>query len=211
MSYELRQRFVELASAARNFPARHNCWFSPSGREQIETQSPPLVAGFFMRGRMGGMRYRKLRIAWSVAWGLAAVLLIVLWVRSYWCAEVVARFNPNWRLNVGSNHGVIYFVYDKSPPRPTSSFFQPIQYGSVSTVSTPYWSYCQIEVVAPGRWLEWKDLGSTVIGQVPDFLLVGLCVVGAVVPLWPRRYSMRTLLIATTLVAVVLGLVVWAA
>src|SRR5215212_8964377 len=30
------------------------------------------------------MRFRKLRIAWSVFWGLAAVLLIVLWVRSYW-------------------------------------------------------------------------------------------------------------------------------
>ena len=28
------------------------------------------------------MRFRKLRIAWSVFWGLAAVLLIVLWVRS---------------------------------------------------------------------------------------------------------------------------------
>ena len=30
------------------------------------------------------MRFRKLRIAWSVFWGLACVLLIVLWVRSYW-------------------------------------------------------------------------------------------------------------------------------
>src|SRR5438105_1666000 len=30
------------------------------------------------------MRFRKLRIAWSVFWGLAAVLLIALWVRSYW-------------------------------------------------------------------------------------------------------------------------------
>src|SRR4051812_38849637 len=29
------------------------------------------------------MRFRKLRIAWSVGWGLASVLLIVLWVRSY--------------------------------------------------------------------------------------------------------------------------------
>src|SRR3954466_10399403 len=29
------------------------------------------------------MRFRKLRIAWSAGWGLACVLLIVLWVRSY--------------------------------------------------------------------------------------------------------------------------------
>ena len=27
-------------------------------------------------------RFRKLRIAWSVGWGVLAVLLIVLWVRS---------------------------------------------------------------------------------------------------------------------------------
>jgi hypothetical protein len=29
------------------------------------------------------MKYRKLRIAWSVAWGVVAVLLCMLWVRSY--------------------------------------------------------------------------------------------------------------------------------
>ena len=33
------------------------------------------------------MRFRKLRIAWSVVWGIACVLLIVLWVRSYWSVD----------------------------------------------------------------------------------------------------------------------------
>src|SRR5689334_14707894 len=33
------------------------------------------------------MRFRKLRIAWSVFWGLACVLLTVLWLRSYWCFD----------------------------------------------------------------------------------------------------------------------------
>src|SRR3954465_12938116 len=33
--------------------------------------------------RIEGMRFRKLRIAWSVFWGVVCVLLIVLWVRSY--------------------------------------------------------------------------------------------------------------------------------
>ena len=38
------------------------------------------------------MRFRKLRIAWSVACGIACVLLIVLWVRSYWsCDQVLLR------------------------------------------------------------------------------------------------------------------------
>src|SRR4029079_4558075 len=34
------------------------------------------------------MRFRKLRIAWSVLWGFAAVLLVVLWVRSYQATDV---------------------------------------------------------------------------------------------------------------------------
>src|SRR3954470_20308364 len=29
------------------------------------------------------MKHRKLRIAWSVAWGVAAAMLIVLWASSY--------------------------------------------------------------------------------------------------------------------------------
>src|SRR4051812_40138543 len=37
------------------------------------------------------MKYRKLRIAWSVFCGIACVLLIALWVRSYWRTEFVER------------------------------------------------------------------------------------------------------------------------
>jgi hypothetical protein len=35
------------------------------------------------------MRFRKLRIAWSVACGIACVLLIALWVRSFWWWDTV--------------------------------------------------------------------------------------------------------------------------
>src|SRR5690242_21864416 len=35
------------------------------------------------------MRFRKLRIAWSVFWGLAAALLITFWARSYWWIDMV--------------------------------------------------------------------------------------------------------------------------
>src|SRR3954454_24663816 len=37
--------------------------------------------------RRDRMRFRKLRIAWSVGCAVACVLLIVLWVRSYWRVE----------------------------------------------------------------------------------------------------------------------------
>ena len=40
--------------------------------------------------------------------------------------------------------------------------------------------------------------------------LLAICLLAALPwPRWPKRFSLRTLLIATTLVAVVLGLVVW--
>src|SRR5262245_48974732 len=69
------------------------------------------------------MKYRKLRIAWSVAWGVIAVVLCVLWVRSYWRADALETpygyqlvslygsfqvapmdvpVGTNWKLNSGS-------------------------------------------------------------------------------------------------------------
>jgi len=36
------------------------------------------------------MRFRKLRIAWSVAWSVIVVPLCVLWVRSYWLIDNAA-------------------------------------------------------------------------------------------------------------------------
>jgi hypothetical protein len=49
------------------------------------------------------MRFRKLRIAWSVAWGLLAVLLVVLWVRSYWHQdELVGSIGTTGLMNISS-------------------------------------------------------------------------------------------------------------
>ena len=36
------------------------------------------------------VRFRKLRIAFSATCLIACVLLIVLWVRSYWCTEDIS-------------------------------------------------------------------------------------------------------------------------
>jgi hypothetical protein len=56
------------------------------------------------------MKYRKLRIAWSVAWGIVAVLLIALWVRSYWVADVIGRTSPLREVIWESNRGSLSYV-----------------------------------------------------------------------------------------------------
>jgi|SRR4051794_16222990 hypothetical protein len=57
------------------------------------------------------MRFRKLRIAWSVASGLFAVLLCVLWVRSYFYHDrLLLRFRQaNHVASVVSAHGAVQF------------------------------------------------------------------------------------------------------
>src|SRR4051794_17100143 len=51
------------------------------------------------------MKYRKLRIAWSVAWGVAAVLLCVLWVRSYYYEDwLVGGLTRSQSFNVVSTN-----------------------------------------------------------------------------------------------------------
>src|SRR3954464_9326953 len=37
------------------------------------------------------MRFRKLRTAWSVVCGIACLLLIVLWIRSYWRLQILEK------------------------------------------------------------------------------------------------------------------------
>src|SRR3954447_9768164 len=60
------------------------------------------------------LKYRKLRIAWSVFWGLTCVLLVVLWVRSYWCEDVLGWVQGSARnvLAVRSMYGTIGIFFE---------------------------------------------------------------------------------------------------
>ena len=53
------------------------------------------------------MRFRKLRIAFSATCLIACVLLIVLWVRSYWWMTIVRRIRLSPRIvqSIGSLDG----------------------------------------------------------------------------------------------------------
>jgi hypothetical protein len=143
------------------------------------------------------MRFRKLRIAWSVVWGVVAVLLCVLWVRSYWRVDYIEKETSVIGWNAGSVRGEIAF----------SSWH-------TSSLDIPNWKYENYqpdynEPLPKGGFLFRVGNGALFV-FAPHCSLVLVACIFAALP-WVRfwRFSLRTLLIATTLVAVGLGLIVW--
>jgi hypothetical protein len=145
------------------------------------------------------MRFRKLRIAWSVVWGVACLLLCVLWVRSYWYSDVI-RYPLQWKPEL-SAAGTIKGVFAVSV---TGAFSSKRERRYVSTRLPEHFS------VVP--WLGWRSLNALSYQVCIPIWLIVLPLSGlAAVPWihWSKRFSLRTLLIATTLAAVVLGLIVY--
>src|SRR4030095_6915172 len=67
----------------------------------------------------GSSKHRKLRIAWSVTWGVVAVLLCVLWVRSYQATDIVIGQSFSTTTNIIINRGSITLqntVLDNNSP-----------------------------------------------------------------------------------------------
>jgi hypothetical protein len=151
-------------------------------------------------------RFRKVRIAWSVLWGAVAVIAIVMWIRSYWRLDTVEVTTQSRRLSLVSALGIVKFYHQYS-----DDVSGPFLYVDSTDID---------DMLAGGiRWQE-RDLtfgfGFDSIPQPMEisfqcWFLV-LAVVSTATASWlpTGRFSLRTLLIATTLVAVVLGLAVWA-
>ncbi len=67
------------------------------------------------------MKHRKLRIAWSVAWGIVVVLLCVLWVRSYSTHDLFyGWFHRSGYLQVDSEYGCLALIAVAEPQPPDS-------------------------------------------------------------------------------------------
>ncbi len=156
------------------------------------------------------MRYRKLRIAWSVGCGIACVLLIALWVRSrHWYDETY--FSVAWqKVSLSSSYGAIgVAIYvggaDLIPSGIESSWFKDL---NASGIESPWRFSCSRQPIGAAAQPFVYYIG------VPHWfgVLVFAALAAVTVPwkLVSWRLTTRTLLIATTLVAVVLGLVVYA-
>src|SRR5262245_14496481 len=92
------------AAIRHRLRARTNC-----GKRRNLLQATRNV---FPATRLSLMRFRKLRIAWSVGWGLACVLLIALWVRScWWCDQPSYRLSAGYAVECFSIGGLITFSF----------------------------------------------------------------------------------------------------
>jgi hypothetical protein len=138
------------------------------------------------------MRFRKLKIAWSITCGVVCLLLIVLWVRSYrdltWDELGENEFKVI-RGRVIVNDVWIPTTEPRSKLAAESRVFIKSESSAVPAGGTT------LSVVPAGRK-----------GYTVQLWLITLVVTSLVIVPWlPWRFSLRTLLIAMTLVAVVLG------
>ena len=136
---------------------------------------------------------RRLRIAVSVFFAVFAVFFAALWVRSYLRGDSLQYgYRSNSAVSVSSIRGVVSWT----------AIQWPAPYGwqfRSAPLKHPYTRRPQFE------WLSNPQIGHL---RTPHWLFVISCAALGASPWLAWRFSVRTLLFATTLVAVVLGLVV---
>jgi hypothetical protein len=146
------------------------------------------------------MRFRKLQIAFSATCLIACVLLVGLWARSFWRWDDFT-FNDTVT-SLGSNSGFLYWFRSDVP--------------IYSIRSHGWWDFSSgdayKEANKPESAFKSKPGFQVLSGDslsLPYWLPIVLIAALAVSPWIPRRFTLRSLLLATTLVAVVLGTIVW--
>jgi hypothetical protein len=150
------------------------------------------------------MKHRELRIAWSVVWGLVAVSLIMLWVRSRFQIESIERIvNAKPLYGMGTRQRIFNLPgrLELSAEDITSSsinyeptFWHRVKWG-MSEMNDGSWGFKRI----------WTSNHRMIC--FPHWFAVTLAGCVALLPWPPKRFSLRTMLIATTLVAIMLGIV----
>jgi hypothetical protein len=146
-----------------------------------------------------GVRFRKLRIAWSVAWGIACLLIVVLWVRSTAYVDVLTvRATSSRTLSIASIPGVLWITPNGFNPT-TNRWHRIVE-------SADLWVRAGDNNVVTRRSLfgimyRWL--------KIPYWFLASVTAAISALPFLRWRFSLRTLLIAMTLVAVGLGVIVY--
>lgn len=163
----------------------------------------------------GRIRFGKLRMTFSAVCGVLCLLLLALWVRSYWWTEnVVGPSRGSFRLGVASANGWLTVRYGNGKLGPKVFPKGTLQSTSAEAMEEVY---KQMEASIKGTnatfsrpkvRFGWKDDWGF---QFPYWMPTALFGILAVAVGWklPWQFSLRTLLIATTVVAAGLGALIW--
>lgn len=166
-----------------------------------------------------------LRIGWTILFGVLCVLLIGLWIGSYWQFQLLLfRMNPSNDLRLVLSKGQFAFCVSApyTPPFSVIHFrFAPHAYSSVN--KTLNWLHYSVDS-GMGRSVQCifephnrtRSLDGSVDGRIiviPPWLLCILPCIAATIPWlpWSTRFSLRTLLFIITAAAVGLWLFLWIA
>jgi hypothetical protein len=139
------------------------------------------------------MKYRKLRIAWSVGFGILCLLLIALWVRSY-------SYSDELRVNIADKRSVWLHSVSGDASLFTTSLSDPLLVHGPAIISE------RIERPFPSDGFSFSRKRGAWNVTVPLWCPVLILTALSTAP-WVRRFSLRTLLIGVTLVAALLGIV----
>lgn len=147
--------------------------------------------------------FRYLRIAVSVACLIACVLMLALWARSYsWADTASVRFagsrtyllqsiDGNVRCAISATRGAAGIHFRKQRP-------EIIREGGEGLPAVPGLRAARVD-----EQQAWR--------VVPHWFITALLALVATIPWLRWHFSLRILLVATTLVAVILGLFAWLA
>jgi hypothetical protein len=151
------------------------------------------------------MNYRKRRIAWSVACGILCLLVIALWMRSYRWFDTCSIFFESSRdvISIQSNEvGILSLNWSTNgnPNAYKSGIFRSYFRETLRTHGGPSKANKFDILVAPYYWYF----------AMPCWFLVVTLGTLASIPWFRWQFSLRTLLVSMTVIAVGLGLAVYA-
>jgi hypothetical protein len=134
------------------------------------------------------MKYRKLRIVWSVGCGILCLLLIVLWMRSYWLGDRVVHERASGTYEIASFDGNLTMRITRPNNFPDGEF---------------HWAVASRPTIAV-YWLSGNEI-------IIPYWLAAIFLAGITGLPWIRcstRFSLRSMLIAITLIGLILGLII---
>lgn len=166
------------------------------------------------------MRFKKSRIAVSVFFGVLSLVMIGLWVRSYWWLDIAHWYKPRVSIQSTIFRGRIGISWDTFP----DSLIMPDVLrqdwfgsdrinGSTSVTYNdgtghPLPSYLGFQ----SSWLSAAVRTMETSLVIPFWFVTVLAATAAFAP-WSRtfrwRFSLRTLLIFTTLISLASGLIIY--